>query len=493
MKSLVWCGVAASAGAVASLNFAPARVPGVFLLALVVLFFALRQATVQASGVASAAVSGAFAATFYGVGMWWLNAVSPAAWVALWAALVALHAFLGVALRLVMGLAWWPMWAASLWTGADLLRSSAPFKGFPWLRLSHTVLDTPADGVVAWVGLTATTWLMASVAAAFVVVAETRSWRPLVPVVVVTLLALAAPSGLAHTRGTPETLRVAAVQGNTPGPFGTWAYGDILRLHVDETQRITRDVDLVIWPENASDMDIRTDPYARDLVSQAAQSVGAPILVGAILDGPTSDSALNASVLVDPESGPSDDMYVKRFVVPYGEFVPFRHFLGNLVPRFDREIPRDMIAGTHPGALRAANTIVGTTICWDIAHDAALRDSVKAGASFIAVKTSNATFADFGRGVQPEQQWDISRIRAIETGRWVVVASTNGVSGFINPDGDIIEQLPVRTAAHGVEEISLADSETWATRVGGHVSWLIGALALSGLVVGIVKRRKESS
>ncbi len=462
--------------------------PGTFVIALIALLFLLRHFRTDVGAGSFAGYLAGFTAVLYGIGTWWLNAVSPAAWFALTLFSVVLFAAMGWSFYYVISLRWWPLWLASLWTTFDLIRSTVPFHGFPWLRISHTVLDTPFEGVVRWLSLNGTTWLLVLLSGLIVATFEHKSAQTLVVAVGLIAVAVLLPTGLAGGAG---HIRIAAVQGNTPGPFGSWPAGEILDLHIKETANLTENVDLVLWPENASDQDIVVRTSLRDKVTEASRNAGAPILVGAILNGPTPDTALNASVPVTPDDGPRSDIYIKQAVVPYGEFVPFRQLLGDLVPRFDREIPRDMIGGSEPGAIHIADTIVGTVICWDVAQDFAIRGSVQAEASFIAVQTSNATFADFGRGIQPEQQWDISRLRAIETGRWVVVASTNGISGFINPHGEVIERLPVREAGTAIQTIDLASEQTWAIGLAIPVMLLIGILALFGLAAGIHQVRKD--
>lgn len=480
---------AAGLGLLASANFAPWTVPGAMILAVAGLF-ALLRAQQDPSRRQFAGLTATFGLALFGPGIWWMNAVSTPAWCALVLAQVAFLALLGALLREVITLRWWPLWVASVWTAVELLRGAVPFGGFPWLRLAHTALDTPFESYTRVVALVGTTWLMSLLAALLVVAVQHRARLAIVTVVAAPLLGLFLPVGIAGEGG---TLTVAAVQGNTPGAFLTWPRGAILRLHAEETARIEQTVDLVLWPENASDIDMITDPHARSVVTEAARNVGAPILVGAILNGPTSDTAYNASVLVDANGVDADSVYVKQHIVPYGEYVPFRRQLGPLVPRFDRDIPRDLIAGSEPGAIHVADVIVGTVICWDVAYDDAIHGSVRAGAGFIAVQTSNASFADFGRGIQPEQQWDISRLRAIETGRWVVVASTNGVSGVIDPQGRVVERLGVKEAATAIQTISLATEVTWASRLQMPLSWLISVVALSAWVVGLLRRRRDPS
>ena len=79
-------------------------------------------------------------------------------------------------------------------------------------------------------------------------------------------------------------------------------------------------------------------------------------------------------------------------------------------------------------------------MCFEVAYDGLLRDLVDGGADVIVVPTNNATYTGTG---QIEQQFAMSRLRAIETGRYVVVASTNGISGIVAPDGRVVERAPV--------------------------------------------------
>lgn len=170
--------------------------------------------------------------------------------------------------------------------------------------------------------------------------------------------------------------------------------------------------------------------------------------------------------------------------MPYGEYVPFRQQLGSIVPRFDRDIPRDLVPGDAPGAVDVAGMTLGQTICWDIAYDSAVTGAVDLGAQVLAVQTSNASFMDFGRGVQPQQQWAISRLRAIETGRWVTVASTNGISGAIRPDGSVAGRAAEKEPATIVQDVQLANGVTTATRWGRYAPWPLGALAVVGWLLG---------
>ena len=441
--------LAAALGGLAALNFAPYRLPLAMWISVAGLFW-LANRLQSARRRHVLAVGAIYGLAFMGTLIWWMNAVSSGAYVALVLVEAGFFAVIFWALRRVAPN---PFALAGVWVVGELLRGSIPFSGFPWGRLAHTSLDTPLDAWVRLIGMAGTSLLMALVAALVV----RRLAMSFVAAVVVLTIGAVLPTGLASPTG--ETRTIALIQGNTPGPVNSWPLGEIFDLHVAATDTIDRDVDLVIWPENGSDLDPFTNPAARlELIGLSAR-VNAPLLIGAILNGPSKTTAYNAGVVVD-EHGPWPDYYVKQNIVPYGEYVPFRQLLGPVVPRFDRDIPRDLLPGHRPGAMNVANMIVGDTICWDIAYDKAIADSIGQGANVIVVQTSNASFMDFGRATQPEQQWDIARLRAIETGRWVLVPSTNGVSGMIDANGQVVKRAPTQQSATLIHDVPLASGTT---------------------------------
>ena len=186
----------------------------------------------------------------------------------------------------------------------------------------------------------------------------------------------------------------------------------------------------MLWPENST----ATDPFddaahERPDRARPATAIGVPILVGAIVDaGP--NQVLNQGIVWDPATG-AGDRYTKRHPVPFGEYVPFRSvFLRyNFFDRL-RDVGRDMLTGTRDEPLDVGGVQVADAICFDVAYDDGINAQLNRGAELLVVQTSNATFI---RTDQIDQQFAISRVRAIETGRWTAVATTNGVSGVIAP------------------------------------------------------------
>jgi apolipoprotein N-acyltransferase len=198
---------------------------------------------------------------------------------------------------------------------------------------------------------------------------------------------------------------------------------------------------------------------------------------------------LNQGIVWDPVTGPGE-RYTKRHPVPFGEYIPFRDVIDGW--NFGRlaVIGRDMVAGTGKEPLTVAGTKVADAICFDVAYDDVLDDQVARGARLVTVQTSNATFI-FTH--QIEQQFAITRLRAIETGRYVVVASTNGLTGVIAPDGHVIAEARPRTTSVLDEQVGLVDAVTPAVRLG---QWpgrgLAGVTVLELLLATLARRRRRS-
>jgi apolipoprotein N-acyltransferase len=430
----------------------------------------------------------------------WLTVIGPDAWFLVAGLEAAFLALTGALLPGVLRLPVWPLWAACLWVAQEAARDRLPFGGFPWGRLAFAETASPFTAAAALGGAPLVTFATAGCAAllaAAVVALRRRAVRSaaaaLAAALAVPVLALALPTGAGEGR----EVTVALVQGGVPGE-GMDFLGEreqVLRNHVDATHRLAEDVragrvaapDLVVWPENASDIDPFTNPSARRLIDGAVRDVGVPVLVGTLVDGPGPDHVRNSGVVWDPRTGPGE-RYVKRHPVPFGEYIPFRAQLSGWIERLD-QIPRDFYAGNRPGNLDVGPAAVGDVICFEVAYDGLVRDVVTGGADVLVVQTNNATYNGTG---QPQQQMAMSRLRAVEHGRTVLVAATSGISAVVAPDGEVLAQAPERAVRTLVTTVALHDGRTVATRVGAGPEWLLAALgvAAAGAAVVLGRRRR---
>ena len=431
----------------------------------------------------------AFGVGFQFVLLWWMRAVGTDAWIALAAVEAAFLGLLGVGTALLTRHRWWPLWVAAAWVAVEVWRSGWPFSGMPWGRLAFAVAGTPLMPALPWIGMVGVSLVLAlsGTLLAWLVVAAGRA--RLVAGGGLLALATVCAVPLVHPwHGTPEShLTVAAVQGDVPGPGNDilFDYRQVTQNQVDATVRLARDVAsgatprpaFVVWPENSTAVDPFSDQLTNAAIRTASAAVGVPIMVGAIVDGgPT--HVLNQGIVWDPVTG-AGDRYTKRHPVPFGEYIPWR---GVFTRQFGRLaiIPRDMVSGTRQTPLTVAGAKVADAICFDVAYDDVLDAQVRRGAQLLAVQTSNATFVDTD---QLEQQFAITRLRAAETGRWLVVASTNGISGVVAPDGSVVASTPRRTQDVLVARVALDGTLTPGVALGPWTGRLCAALTVLGLLL----------
>ncbi len=438
---------------------------------------------------------------FFGVLLAWLQVIGADAWAALTLLQASFWALLGLGLAVVPRLPGWPAWAAGCWVLVEAARSSVPWGGFPWGRLAYPMVDSPLVGLATAGGeallTAAAAALGALLAAAAVALGQGRRGRAVLAAGLGAAVVLAGVLSGAVLRppAVQGELTMAVVQGNVPR-LGLDFVGQrqaVLLNHVEATLALADDVDagvvpapdVVLWPENSSDIDPFADPEAASLISGAVSRVGVPTLVGVLVGTPDATQVENSAIVWDPVSGPGD-RYIKRQPVPFGEYVPARPLLTRLIGRFDL-VPRDMRAGDSPGVLTVGPVSLGVVICFEIAYDRVVRDVVQAGGEAVAVQTNNATY---GGTWQPAQQFQISRLRAIEHGRDVVVASTSGISGVIDADGSVLVQTEEFTQEVLVESVDLRSGLTWGTRTGGAVGLALALLGAGGIVAGLVAGRR---
>ncbi|MGW1247196.1 apolipoprotein N-acyltransferase [Streptomyces sp. NPDC002535] len=281
------------------------------------------------------------------------------------------------------------------------------------------------------------------------------------------------------------TATVAAVQGNVPrlGLDFNSQRRAVLDNHVARTRELAEDVkagrapqpDFVLWPENSSDIDPYANADAADVIDGAVRAIGVPTVIGAVI-APETGKLRNTLIEWDPDRGPVAT-YDKRHVQPFGEYIPMRSLVRVFNSNVDR-VSRDFGAGTKVGVFDLAGTKVGLATCYEAAFDWAVRDTVTHGAQLISVPSNNATF---GRSEMTYQQLAMSRVRAVEHSRAVVVPVTSGVSAVIRPDGEIVAETKMFTPDVLVEKVPLRSSLTPATRMGTLPEALLVALAAAGL------------
>nr|WP_239151742.1 apolipoprotein N-acyltransferase [Virgisporangium aurantiacum] len=490
-----------------------------FLAPVGVALFAL--ATHGRRARAGAALGFVAGAIFFGVLLNWTSIqVGKMPWVLLVGLQAGFMALQGAAAAYVSPLLVRRVWlfgpvTAALWTLQEALRGRIPFGGFPWGRLAFSQGDSPLLGFAAAGGAPLVTFATALVGGLLVALlmnvtgagVRTRSTVPMASAQVVKRgAALAGAAGLVVVAGlaVPKTepggtaVTVAIVQGNVPrlGLDFNEQRRAVLDNHVNATLDLARRVDagqtprpdLVVWPENASDIDPLRNPDAATRISEAADAIGAPILVGTLGVAPDDpEKIINVGQVWNPRTGPGD-RYIKQHPVPFAEYVPFRSLARKVTDKVDL-VRRDFAPGDRPGVLQLGPARIGDVICFEVAYDGLVRDAVVSGGQLIAVQTNNATF----NVAEAEQQLAMVRLRAVEHGQDALMASTVGVSGFVDAHGRVYGATSFFTAAVVVRQLHIDNRRTLATRLGAGPEYLFIAGALAALVAAALIRRRTKT
>jgi apolipoprotein N-acyltransferase len=218
------------------------------------------------------------------------------------------------------------------------------------------------------------------------------------------------------------------------------------------------------------------------------------MLVGAVMRGPGEGERQTSALWWIPGVGVVDRVD-KRNAVPFGEYTPLRELMFTLFPE-TQQVGAQTVPGTKPGVIRAESVAgqplnIGVIICYELAFDATVRDVVTHGAEIVTVQSNNAGYTG---SWQPYQQWQITRVRAMELRREIVVSTTSSLSGLIDANGNVVDITAEATAAARTYTVPVRSEISWGVRLGPVVEWVCAALALaSGLAACVSTRRKRAA
>lgn len=263
-----------------------------------------------------------------------------------------------------------------------------------------------------------------------------------------------------------EAVTVAAIQGNIASSE-KWEgkTNSTLDIHEKLTLDAAADgADLILWPETALPYVYsaggRLDEYLTDL----AQEAGVPILAGFFIQD-EEQKLYNVIGKVDPDTGMGDTFYKKRRLVPFGEFVPMRDVVMFLIPPLSQlsALDSDITPGTDPELFDTAWGKIGSIICFDSIYETLILDSVREGANLICISTNDSWFKDSAAVYEHNAH---AKLRAVETGRYVVRAANTGISSIITPTGEVTESLPPLVEGYILDEVYMISDNTLYTMAG---------------------------
>ncbi len=378
---------------------------------------------------------------------------------------------------------------ASIWTAREWLANNFPYGGFPWSRLSMTQSESVLANYAYLGGMSMVSFLVAFIGIALFFGIKIIREKNAVPIAsgisVIAIFAFAFLIPVGNTEKVGE-IRVATVQGNAnAGLFANPDRGSILNNHLSASELIPRSelgaIDLIVWPENASDIDPLRNPDIQEQIEDYIAEYSAPLIFGTITE--RSGQVFNSSLYWDNQG--LRDYYDKKRPVPFAEYVPHREFYRIFAADLIDLISRDYSFGVRDGIYDLEEGVAGTLICFEIAEDDIPRELVDEGAQIILSQTNNA---DFGFSDETYQQAAIAKLRAIETGRVVVNISTVGKSVIFDADGSVIDEVEWFEPAVMVETVDLREGKTPAMQFGLGLE-LLNLAAAAGVLVWSVRTK----
>ena len=369
------------------------------------------------------------------------------------------------------------------WTLWEVLRGWA-FTGFPWLQVGYSQIDGPASGWLPVIGAHGTGALVALAAGSLAWMLARRDRRALVVLGAAAALwgsgALLARIDWVQPAGAP--LAVAIVQGNV-AQDRKWRpemrdptlerYAGLTREHFD--------ADLVVWPESATPAFLDTlEEFTRGIRAEAVER-GSAVLTGVPVRDAPGGPYLNAMLML----GPAPGVYYKRRLVPFGEYLPFGPVLRPVLEALGIRMADFSPGPREQAPIRLGPHPLGVSICYEIAFSAVVRLDLPEAALLVTVSND----AWFGDTIGPHQHLEIARVRAAETGRWLVRATNTGLSAVVSPRGEIRARLPQFETAAGAFEVVPMRGETPYVRMGD--APIVVALAV-WFATGAVRARRAS-
>ncbi len=495
---------AALSGGLMSMANPPVQAEPLAFVALIPLLWVIRRARPRRGLL----LGFTFGAVYFLTTLYWILLFGTLAWGAL---SLASAAFVGVS-GAIIPLVWRderPVWSvigiAALWTLTEYVRALWPLGGFTWGGLGYT---QPNNGFLMPLASVLGVWGMSFVVALVnglillsldAVASRPRPrWSRVAALLAAAGMVVLVPGLIPVPQPNGPRLDVAIVQGNDIEHRLADPLEEDIRIarnHARLERALASDPpDLTVWPEDSIDVDPTLVPQFGSLVTGSIRAVGRPALVGAIT-GTFGGTQYNEGLLYDG-GGRLVDRYRKVHLVPFGEYVPWRSALGWISAL--RQVPRDLTPGRRPHTLvcpagdtscgRIAGLEFADVICFENTFPSLDRRLVADGAQVLVVSTNNASY---GRTAASRQHLIMSRLRAVENGRWVVHAAISGISAFVDPDGRVHRPTGLFDLATDRMVVQASTARTLYSRYGDWFPWACGLTVLVLLAVPRRRRRPQ--
>lgn len=462
------------AGGISPLAFAPYHNFWLLFLSLAVLFYMVLTSTKAKD---SFWLGYAFAFAFFGIGVNWLhisiNLFGGVNLIGAYMATYALVAFISLYPALTAYFAKYFFSSHSklsllliipaIWTLLEWCRSWI-FTGFPWLNLGYSQSDSYLSAYAPLFGIYGISFFIAVIAMALVVVLIGKMKEKIICLLVVLFLIGSAylTQPIEWSQAKNKQLEVALIQGGISQEI-KWLPNQRQKT-IDLYSTLTEQYwghDIIVWPETAMPFFYDQNKPLIDLLKKQAANNNSILLAGFPYRQEGMEGYFNSLITI----GADEDIYRKQHLVPFGEYLPFNNILRPML-EFLKIPMSDFSKGKQEKpVVKVANEIIGVSICYE---DAFGEEVIRAlPEASILVNVSNDAW--FGDSIAPPQHLQMARMRSMETGRYMIRATNNGISAIIDHKGKILQQSPQFVAHSLSAKIVPYEGSTPYSRLGNYI------------------------
>lgn len=389
-----------------------------------------------------------------------------------------------------------PFCAAALWVIFEIWQTVG-WWGVPWARLPlgqmDAILLVRSSAVL---GSYFVTFTIIAVNFCLALVIENRKIGKIaaaLAVIVFTLnLALGSIVTLTY-EDTGEKVTVAAAQGNLSSDekWSADSKQTTMNIYASLTeQAVSAGAKMVLWPETALPYQVFTDHEVSDFVTNLAKENNVTIIMSAFTKDEESGLSKNSIIEVKPDGSFGETVYSKQRLVPFGEFVPMREFVTFVFPPLANigMLEDDLKAGERSEVIESDIGNIGCGLCFDSIYEGVVLGAVRNGAELIVISTNDSWFSDSAALDMHNGQ---ARLRAIESGKYVVRSANTGISSIIDPLGNVKTELGALERGYVVSEVSPRGENTIYAYIGNTFAYICLAYAVGMICLSVIEGFKK--
>lgn len=492
-----WALLTLLAGIALTLSFAPFGYSYLAVLALAVLFTSWQQCSPWQAvlrgycfglGLFSLGVTWVFVSIyFYGNASLFASALLSELFAAFWALFPALAGYLSVKLsafsRPQLSFLLMPL----LWILLEYVRGYWLLNGFPWLQIAYSQVDSPYAGFMPLFGVYGTGFLLALTASLFAyLLCFKRHFAISTAALALILVGGCQLKHISWTEKAGAPIQATLIQGNI-SQDEKWQEGNLVKTLLTYQQMTYAhwDSQVIVWPETSIPAYLsQVDQNFLTPLENVAKPHKTDLVVSLLEKDFDSGAVFNSALVLGAERS----VYRKNHLLPFGEYMPLQPLSGwvlhNIGIRLDDFTP----GGDQQPLLKAAGQKFTTSICYE---DAFGSEAIRhlAETAYLVNLTNDAWF---GRSFEPHQHLQMARMRAIETGRYMLRATNTGLTAIIAPNGKVIKQAPLFETVTVTDNIFPMQGLTPYARLGDEAIIIFLLLLLTGLVVTGISRGKNT-